>query len=198
MTEHLVLSALHGEAAGHHESVSYGRGPYKTPEKLSIFSGHDSVIAPVLAGLGVYREGLGRWPGYASNIVFELWQPAPPNATTAQVEMPPVLQPASTALRSLKKLFPTVAVPAPGKELSMSGQTHYANSFVRIYFNGIDITQRIPACQEERGRLVEQQSAHLRRIQQAGHSLCSLEALATQVSGLIDPHTTITQACAEL
>ena len=34
--------------------------------------GHDTVIAPVLAGLGVYTGGLCAWPPYASRIVFEL------------------------------------------------------------------------------------------------------------------------------
>lgn len=44
--------------------------------KLSVFSGHDTVIAPVLAGLGVYGTpglGLCNWPRYASRIAFERW-----------------------------------------------------------------------------------------------------------------------------
>ena len=42
--------------------------------KLSVFSGHDTVIAPILAALGVYNGNLCVWPPYASRIVFELWQ----------------------------------------------------------------------------------------------------------------------------
>lgn len=38
--------------------------------KFALFSGHDTVIAPVLAALGAYDC---RWPPYASHIVFELW-----------------------------------------------------------------------------------------------------------------------------
>ena len=41
-------------------------------KRLAIFMGHDTVIAPVLAGLGVYTGGLCAWPPYASRIVFEL------------------------------------------------------------------------------------------------------------------------------
>jgi hypothetical protein len=46
-------------------------------EKITIFSGHDTVIAPVLAALGVYRQkDLCVWPPYASRIVFEIYIPA--------------------------------------------------------------------------------------------------------------------------
>ena len=46
----------------------------ESDEKLSVFSGHDTVIAPVLAALGLYEGELCVWPPYASRIVFELWQ----------------------------------------------------------------------------------------------------------------------------
>lgn len=42
--------------------------------KLAVFSGHDSVVAPVLSALGVYSGDLCRWPPYASRIAFELYQ----------------------------------------------------------------------------------------------------------------------------
>ena len=42
--------------------------------KITIFSGHDTVIAPVLAGLGIYqRQDLCVWPPYASRIAFEVY-----------------------------------------------------------------------------------------------------------------------------
>mgnify|MGYP006077882493 CR=1 FL=1 len=41
--------------------------------KLSVFSGHDTVIAPVLAALGVYDDHC-EWPPYASRIAFELYE----------------------------------------------------------------------------------------------------------------------------
>jgi len=41
--------------------------------KVTIFSGHDTVISPVLAALGVYKQ-FCTWPSLASRIVFELWK----------------------------------------------------------------------------------------------------------------------------
>ena len=42
--------------------------------KLTIFSGHDTVIAPVLAALGVYQQrDFCVWPPYASRIIFEVY-----------------------------------------------------------------------------------------------------------------------------
>lgn len=38
--------------------------------KFALFSGHDTVIAPLLAALGAYDC---HWPPYASHIAFELW-----------------------------------------------------------------------------------------------------------------------------
>ena len=47
----------------------------ETRRKLHIFSGHDTVIAPVLAALGVYGHSeYCYWPPYASRIAFELWR----------------------------------------------------------------------------------------------------------------------------
>ena len=42
---------------------------------LYVFMGHDTVIAPVLAGLGLYKGSLCAWPPYASRISFELLKP---------------------------------------------------------------------------------------------------------------------------
>jgi len=75
--------------------------------KLTVFSGHDTVVAPVLAALSVYAGAeLCRWPPYASRVAFELWQPK------------------GELLRNVP-----------------------AQSYVRVIFNGMDITDRIPACQ---------------------------------------------------
>ena len=43
-------------------------------ERISVFSGHDTVVAPLLAALGGMRAPmLCRWPPYASHITFEVW-----------------------------------------------------------------------------------------------------------------------------
>lgn len=39
-------------------------------KKFALFSGHDTVIAPLLAALGAYDC---KWPPYASHVAFELW-----------------------------------------------------------------------------------------------------------------------------
>eukprot|EP00927_Polykrikos_kofoidii_P078253 TRINITY_DN75100_c0_g1_i1.p1 TRINITY_DN75100_c0_g1~~TRINITY_DN75100_c0_g1_i1.p1 ORF type:complete len:510 (+),score=61.03 TRINITY_DN75100_c0_g1_i1:49-1578(+) len=41
---------------------------------FTLFSGHDTVIAPVLAALGVYSGNKCGWPPYASRIAFELFR----------------------------------------------------------------------------------------------------------------------------
>ena len=42
----------------------------QTSSKLVLFSGHDTVISPLLSTLGIHDW---RWPPYASRLVFELW-----------------------------------------------------------------------------------------------------------------------------
>lgn len=39
-------------------------------KKFALFSGHDTVVAPLLAALGAYDC---KWPPYASHVAFELW-----------------------------------------------------------------------------------------------------------------------------
>jgi hypothetical protein len=54
------------------ESVTVEKVGAASP-RLTLFSGHDTVIAPVLAALGVYHGDMCVWPPYASRIVFELY-----------------------------------------------------------------------------------------------------------------------------
>jgi len=126
--------------------------------KLSIFSGHDTVIAPVLAGLGVYTNELCVWPPYASSIIFELWQDTKSPKTTEV---------------SYKMI-----------------------SFVRVLYNGKDITSAIPACRaekEEKGP----QGMMTSSIRKLGNKvgLCSVEALERQVEGMIAPSKDFKDAC---
>ncbi len=59
----LVLSRLEAAAAAGGST-----------ERVAIYSGHDTVIAPVLAALGAFdAPQLCRWPPYASHIVLEVW-----------------------------------------------------------------------------------------------------------------------------
>jgi hypothetical protein len=53
------------------EAAATGNG-----ERLVLFSGHDTVVAPVVAALGGLRVPfLCNWPPYASRLVFEVWRP---------------------------------------------------------------------------------------------------------------------------
>ena len=46
-------------------------------ERLVLLSGHDTVVAQLLAAIGGMNDGRHcRWPPYASRLVFELWRPA--------------------------------------------------------------------------------------------------------------------------
>eukprot|EP00928_Gymnodinium_smaydae_P083220 TRINITY_DN6646_c0_g1_i2.p1 TRINITY_DN6646_c0_g1~~TRINITY_DN6646_c0_g1_i2.p1 ORF type:complete len:558 (-),score=85.05 TRINITY_DN6646_c0_g1_i2:92-1579(-) len=71
-TELAVYPFLH-EVLEHLENVVAGRtSAAESSTSLRVYSGHDTVIAPVLAAMGVYRDGHCRWPPYASRIAIEL------------------------------------------------------------------------------------------------------------------------------
>lgn len=192
IAEHLVVAALSGASQ---------------TERLSVFSGHDTVIAPVLAGLGAYAGDLCIWPGYASNIAFELWQPAKGKHSAAAT------MPSSVTTTALQKLFPRLLTQA-----TASDKLSYSSSFVRVFFNGEDITQRIPSCAAERvvhsssssagtpsGPILTTPSAAsnsstgnqelLAQAIQDELTLCSLEALVSQVASLVEPVASISEAC---
>ena len=127
------------------------------PRLLSLFSGHDTVIAPVLAALGVYKDEICGWPSYASHIIFELWQ-----------------------------------------RRNSDKPVHY----VRVLYNGLDLTQHIPTCGEERSGLIKKQNSGEGltdpvEIELLADSspLCSLSALSKQIEGMISPHSSIQEAC---
>ena len=96
--------------------------------------GHDTVIAPVLAGLGVYTGGLCTWPPYASRIVFELLA-------------------------------------------AVNDEEEHERGFVRIIYNGKDLTKEIKTCK--------------------GEAPCPLEALESAVASLYSPYNNLGEACRE-
>ena len=115
--------------------------------KLSIFSGHDTVIAPVLAGLGAYTGKACVWPPYASRIAFELWRPK--------------------------------ALPSNPADVAW---------YVRVVFNGKDISSVIPACVAERAAQKNRSTLKTK--------MCSLAAISAQVESLLRPASTLREACA--
>lgn len=121
-----VLSRLNGAA----HMISLGMDGEK--EKVSVFSGHDTVIAPVLSALGVYsRENaaLCKWPHYASRIVFELYRNEKLQNTNLKVNR--------KRFRQLDK-----ESDINSGELKGFG--------VRVLYNGLDITRLIPSCGTEK------------------------------------------------
>ena len=75
--------------------------------------------------------------------------------------------------------------------------------YVRVLYDGVDITQSIPTCREEREALLSQKKENSGNLQltiddrliQYNSPLCSLGALQKQISNLIAPHTSIEEAC---
>ena len=57
--------------------------------KLVVFSGHDTVILPLLVLLGVHDD---KWPPYASRVIFELWHNANGMKNPKEDEMYPTFQ----------------------------------------------------------------------------------------------------------
>lgn len=95
---------------------------------FTLYSGHDTVIAPVLAGLGVYDK-FCVWPRYASRIAFELWK--------GRVKL------------------------AGNPEANDTIHDYY----VRVVYNGIDVTEYIPKCIESRDRLASNRAKYADQLQ---------------------------------
>jgi hypothetical protein len=167
------------------------------PKRLSIFSGHDSVIAPVLSALGVYRYGgpLCTWPGYASRVVFELWMHKDGKSNGAGAGAASVSENEWEQYTALHTVYPEMA-----SSVSSPVRASYAHAFMRVLYNGQDITQMIPECRAERlgegGRApVGVQAGLLAQVQAEGSSLCSLGALSLRVHALLQGSDTLAQAC---
>ena len=93
----------------------------KVREHVAVFSGHDTVIAPMLSALEVFSEKhpqLCKWPQYASRIIFELYERKRRRW--------------KNNMRSRK-----------------SSEVHSLEYGVRVVYNGLDVTALIPTCGEE-------------------------------------------------
>ena len=96
------------------ESNEMPRGPL-----VHVFSGHDTVIAPVLTALGIYQHSrFCKWPDYASRIAFEAWNPVGKN---------------------LKK-YPL------NRDGETKFNVKSSNMHIRVVYNGEDVTHHMPAC----------------------------------------------------
>ncbi len=176
--------------------------------KLSVLSGHDTVIAPILSALGVYRSAsLCYWPGYASRIVFELWKPTSHSVHhIAKGEIIPYEEAIRIAGTFLNK--------APPAKLKMAYHTvnitqlitqieENRELFVRVVYNGKDVTQLIPTCAHERiaiakaivDKSIQLVSKSLLLQLDSSFPLCSVVSFKQQVQDLIAPFQSVSDAC---
>ena len=170
IADHLVRAAVHDRD----DNVA---------EKLSVFSGHDTVIAPVLAALGVYSGALCYWPPYASRIVFELYRHSPPNDSMVENG---AWSGASTGLRQLYPSSDSTNSAVEPRAFSPQQKSLYSRAFVRILFNGEEITEGVPACSEG-----PSPPSHVL----TGGRMCPLDSYLRQVHSLIAPHRGLDGAC---
>lgn len=141
----LSLYPLMAEILKTLETASEASPEKPMKDKMTILSGHDTVIAPVLATLGVYKSHCW-WPPYASRIAFELWEHDAGDSA-----------------------------PSGSRHLRASA-SNPDESFVRVVFNGKDVTATIPSCQ--------------------GLHMCPLAAFKLQIDSLLGPFKTLEEACA--
>ena len=132
--------------------------------KLTVFSGHDTVIAPVLASLGVYTEELCVWPPYASRIVFELWQgnveqsrPIRERIMSEEIKERNSNN-KNTDIReeNRENIFDNSNRITDTKKNDSNNNITNDNmmSYVRVIYNGKDVTMKITACREEINKLM--------------------------------------------
>jgi hypothetical protein len=99
---------------------------------IHIFSGHDTVIAPVLTALGIYQHSsYCNWPKYASRIAFEVWTPIGKNIKKYPINRDNIFN------------------------LKLS------NVHIRVVYNGDDVTQHITACAKKNVKLGKQSKSIL-------------------------------------
>ena len=110
----IFMRTTDGKAKGKDPNLKRDNSPL-----IHIFSGHDTVIAPVLTALGVYQHSaFCSWPDYASRIAFEAWFPIG------------------------KKLKENPL----GNGINSTFALRNSNVHIRVVYNGHDVTGHIPAC----------------------------------------------------
>jgi hypothetical protein len=87
-----------------------------SPERLVIYEGHSSVVQLALVGLGVYRHICAN-PAFGARVTFEVWH---------------------------RNISPTKESRAASRQLKHDNSK--TKSFVRILYDGQDITHLVPSC----------------------------------------------------
>lgn len=116
----------------------------ESPWKFALFSGHDTVIAPLLASLGAYDC---RWPPYASHIAFELWTKPEGSADGPKRR---ALQEENGDSESGTRVAGVGEIEAsPPQEVE--GKAEGNEAYVRVTFNGKPVTHHITDCKDVDG-----------------------------------------------
>lgn len=159
------------------EALSFGSDETNTntkAKKFALFSGHDTVIAPLLAALSAYDC---KWPPYASHIAFELWsKPANGKQRSKKRRQRALLDEqgggvdaegtrildAADSEKEEEEEEQAGHKEADGGAVRLEGQAEEdqpeeqseeeeeepAHAFVRVTFNGKPVTHRIKDCQD--------------------------------------------------
>lgn len=138
-----LLNRMLGRTALHQNNIDEANSPH-----VAIYSGHDTVIGPVLGALGVFgAEKYCKWPGYASRIAFELW--------------------------------------ASDTKKQKSNDSSDVEYFIRVVYNGDDVTQLVDGCQTSEGK----------RLRSKEDSLCPLDNFIRAIDNFIYPFHSYNEAC---
>ncbi len=151
------------------------------PYQLTVLSGHDTVIGPVLAALGVYASYC-LWPPYASRIVFELWKAR--NISNSS---------SSSSSRNVgrkKNESPSRFV----ERVEEEGKKE--DVYVRVLFNGEDLVAKMEPCVRWMAAKTQPQGTDIVVIRSPPPLLCPLHILEEIVEGLLDGHASLAEACA--
>ncbi|CAM9778387.1 unnamed protein product [Ascophyllum nodosum] len=173
----------------------------ESPWKFALFSGHDTVVAPLLASLGAFDC---RWPPYASYVAFELW--TEPNGAAASADDGPRRRLQRRALqeergREEEEDSESSHDPSTAEEEQEGGHQELSEAeaeaegsgreeieedvdtgaYVRVTFNGRPVTRFIKDCQDLKGPY--------------GSEFCPLSMLAKTIGRAIAPFQTLEKAC---
>jgi hypothetical protein len=141
----------------------------------ALYSGHDTVIAPVLGALGL--SALCGWPPYAARIAIEVWrlpprsEPGPGPGPEPEHELEYELDYDHEHERAAASAASSIAAAAES-----SGSPYLHRHAVRVLYNGRVVSDRIPACR--------------------GAALCPAARVDALLRNLTAGHATIEAACA--
>jgi hypothetical protein len=125
-----------------------------SPERIVVYGGHSSILQLALVGLGVYRHICAN-PPFGARVTFEVWDRNIPGVTPVH-----------------KK----TSIP---RQLKGVDRKHIFRRFVRVLYDGKDITHLIPSCvmKAEPDEITWFDKRKLKEDGEGNHLLCPLDRL---------------------